>query len=242
VLDGLNELVGLSKLDSELAALEEELAALPAKRAAAAQEQAACDARLAAAREQLTEAEQAQRRCEGEAQDKEALLAKLESQQHQIKTNEAYTALLAEMEQAREAISDAETGVLEAMEAIESARKELTSLEEQVRGVGERLTKEEKTRSEREQALRSELDQLRTRRSEHTAALDRTLMARYDKVAARRRPAVAVITGEICLGCRVDIPPQAFIEILRGEAVVTCNHCHRILIHRDQLTAAGAGG
>jgi len=111
VLEGLNELVGLSRLDSKIAALEEELGALPARRAAAAEQQAAGEARLAVARERVSEAEQDQRRCEGQAQDKEALLAKLESQQHQVKTNVAYTALLSEIDQAREAISEAETGL-----------------------------------------------------------------------------------------------------------------------------------
>jgi predicted nucleic acid-binding Zn-ribbon protein len=235
----LNELVGLSQLDSKIAALEEELAALPARRAAAAEERAAGEARLAAARERVSEAEQAQRRCEGEAQDKEALLAKLESQQHQVKTNEAYTALLREIDQAREAISEAETGVLEAMDAIEAARADLSALEEQFRAVGERLATEEEARSRHEQAVQGELEQLRTRRDEQAGSLDRALMVRYEKVASRRRPAVAVITAEICLGCRVGIPPQAFIEILKGESLVTCNHCHRILIHRDQLAAAG---
>jgi predicted nucleic acid-binding Zn-ribbon protein len=240
VIEGLNELVGLSQLDSQLAVLEAERAGIPEKRAASAQERETCETRLAAASEIVAEAELAQRRCETDAQDKEALLAKLESQQHQVKTNEAYSALLAEMEQAREAISRAETGVLEAMEAIESAGNELAALEEQIRAVTERLDSEEKAWDERESALDSEITSLRQRREEQLGALDGELAARYERVASRRSPAVAVITGEICLGCRVGIPPQSFIEILTGEALVSCNHCHRILIHRDQLTAAKA--
>jgi predicted nucleic acid-binding Zn-ribbon protein len=240
VIEGLNELVGLSQLDSQLAVLEAERAGIPEKRAASAQERETCETRLAAASEIVAEAELAQRRCETDAQDKEALLAKLESQQHQVKTNEAYSALLAEMEQAREAISRAETGVLEAMEAIESAGNELAALEEQIRAVTERLDSEEKAWDERESELDSEITSLRQRREEQLGALDGELAARYERVASRRSPAVAVITGEICLGCRVGIPPQSFIEILTGEALVSCNHCHRILIHRDQLTAAKA--
>jgi len=240
VLEGLNELVGLSQLDSQLAVLEAERAGIPEKRAASAQERETGETRLAAASEIVSEAELAQRRCETDAQDKEALLAKLESQQHQVKTNEAYSALLTEMEQAREAISQAETGVLEAMEAIESAGNELAALEEQTRAVTERLDSEEKAWDERESALDSEITSLRQRREEQLGTLDGELAARYERVASRRSPAVAVITGEICLGCRVGIPPQAFIEILTGEALVSCNHCHRILIHRDQLAAAEA--
>ena len=240
MLDGLNELVGLSQLDSKLALLEKERAAIPEKRAASARERETCEARLAAAGEVVSEAELAQRRWETEAQDKEALLAKLESQQHQVKTNEAYAALLSEMDQSREAVSQAETGILEAMEAIEEAKAELAALEEQIRAVTERLETEDRACDERESALDAEIEALRARREAQLGSLDPEIAARYEKVAARRQPAVAVITGETCLGCRVGIPPQSFIEILRGEALVSCNHCHRILIHRDQLAATEA--
>ena len=41
------------------------------------------------------------------------------------------------------------------------------------------------------------------------------------------------MTREICTGCRVDIPPQRFVEILSHERVVTCGRCQRILIHAE---------
>jgi len=39
------------------------------------------------------------------------------------------------------------------------------------------------------------------------------------------------ITGEICVGCRVDIPPQTYIELRRRERIVTCGRCNRILVY-----------
>jgi uncharacterized protein len=237
VLDGLNELVGLSKLDSQLAAEELELAALPAARQKAAEERAAGEARLQAADAALAAVEQRQRQAEVRVQDQEALLAKLSQQQHQVKTNEAYTALLSEMERARESISEAETQVLEAMEAIEASRRERDTLRAELRAVGERLEAEERQRSEREAALRAEIASLRSQRVHQVEGVDRTLLTRYERVATRRSPAVAVVTSELCPGCRVGIPPQAYIEIRRAEQLVTCGNCQRILIHRDRLSA-----
>ena len=52
---------------------------------------------------------------------------------------------------------------------------------------------------------------------------------------ARRRPAVAIVSNETCLGCRVGIPPQLYIEILKGEKIVACGTCQRILIDEVQL-------
>jgi predicted nucleic acid-binding Zn-ribbon protein len=69
-------------------------------------------------------------------QDQEALLKRLEGQQFQVKSNDAYTALLHEMEHAKQAISDCETRILESMDAIETSRSELT------RGAGPRRARE----------------------------------------------------------------------------------------------------
>jgi predicted nucleic acid-binding Zn-ribbon protein len=46
---------------------------------------------------------------------------------------------------------------------------------------------------------------------------------------------VILVKEERCGGCRVGIPPQTFIEILRSEMMVTCGNCSRILIHAEKL-------
>ena len=67
--------------------------------------------------------------------------------------------------------------------------------------------------------------------------IESKLLEQYEKIAARRRPAVVLISNEMCLGCRVGIPPQSYIEILRAERVVTCGHCHRILLPGEKIGA-----
>ncbi len=240
MLDGLRELVELSRIDSELAQLEEERAGLPARLSACGEERVAAQERLGSAREALTEADQSQRRAEGLVQDHQAELTRLENQQHQVKSNEAYTALLSEMEHAKQAISDAETQVLEAMEAIEEARAELSKQEEQVKGVALRIDAQERDLEARGKALEAEIEELSGRRSERSGGIDPEMLARYEKIGSRRTPAVAIVSKETCLGCRVGIPPQAFIEILKGEEIVTCGSCQRILIDESQLREAGA--
>jgi uncharacterized protein len=240
VIDGLQGLVEVSRVDTELAARERERVGVPAKRAACAEERARLEARRDAAKAAVEAADLLQRHSESDARDKEALLAKLEGQQHQIKSNEAYTALLHEMAQAREAISEAETRILEAMDAIEQRRSEAAALEQELLAVNGRLSQQERLLDERERTLEEEIAELRKRREDATRHLDAELLDRYERIAGRRSPAIAIVSREICLGCRVDIPPQRYIEILRGEELITCGHCQRILIHEDQLRQAAA--
>jgi hypothetical protein len=233
VVEGLRRLIELQKLDDELATLEEEHRALPARREALVAQQVAAEERLAASREGLRAAEHAQRQAERDLQDREAVVAKLEGQQHQVKTNEAYTALLREIDHARAAISTCETRILEAMEAIETCGAAAAAAEAEAKGAGERAQAGARALAARETELVARIGELRQLRGEVRGRVERDLAELYDRVAARRRPAVVTVSSEICTGCRVDIPPQAYVEILSRNRVVVCGRCQRILIHAE---------
>jgi predicted nucleic acid-binding Zn-ribbon protein len=231
VLEGLKHLLELQHLDDELFASEQEHAAVPDNRSRIHDARQAGEARIAAARQALEDAEAGQRRAEKDLQDHEALLQKLEGQQFQVKSNVAYTALLHEMDAARQAISDCETLILESMEAIESAREVLGTAEGTARGEGTQLEAKEQALDAREKELAASIARLREQRGELVGGIARELRELYERIASRRRPAVVLVSKELCEGCRVDIPPQAYIEIRRRERIVTCGHCQRILVH-----------
>jgi len=239
VLEGLKQLIDLQGLDDELAAGENEHAALPTRRAELAASREAAELRVAEAQTAQADAEGEQRRAESELQDREALLQKLEGQQFQVKTNEAYTVLLREIEQAKDAISGCETRILEAMDLIESARRAHESARNERRQLLEGLAAEEKALDAREKELDARLSELQQARSRLCQSIEPELLEQYDKIAARHRPAVARVLRETCLGCRVGLPPQLRIELLRGERLITCTHCQRILIPEGAAGPAG---
>ena len=235
VLEKLRKLVGLQHLDSQLNTLEQEFGAIPEKRRVIAESRSQCDVRLEAVSENLTATELGQRQLELQMQEHETLLSRLEGQQNQVKSNEAYTALLHEMDQAKQAISDCETQILESMEALETARDTQTSEESEVGTERKRIDIREKTLDDRETQLTSEIERLHFERERACGDLAGELLDRYQKILARRQPALVLVTGETCTGCRVGIPAQDFIEILKAERLVTCESCQRILLHEEKV-------
>ncbi len=240
MVEGLRHLIELQSLDDQLRALDEEHAAVPARRGEFERRGLACEAKRSAASDALSAAEMEQRRVEGMLQEQEALLQKLEGQQLQVKTNEAYTVLLHEMDGARRAMSDCETRILESMDAIEAGRRAQAQAQSEREAVREQNVVEAKALDERERELNDELARLRPDRDGVCALLDSGLLAQYARIAKRRSPAVVRIADEMCVGCRVHIPPQSYIEILKGESIVACGNCHRILIHAERV-ASGTG-
>jgi len=233
LLQGIQALLELSRVDVQIAELEDEKRGLPAARAALLQEREKGLAAAEAAQAAVIAAEQEQRRHEAAVADREALVKKLEGQQHQIKTNEAYTVLLHEIDQARAAISDAETKILEAMEQIESARGALERARAAAKGTEDRAAQQERIFTEREKSLDQTLGNLRRDRAALVGGVDAQLLQRYDRVAARRRPAVAIADRGKCMGCHVSLPPQVLLELRRGVGLNTCGNCQRLLVLAD---------
>jgi predicted nucleic acid-binding Zn-ribbon protein len=240
VVEGLQRLIELQGLDDELYAAEGEHSKVPERRRELEERRSASEEKLAGASEALHTAEMEQRRVEGELREQEALLHKLEGQQFQVKSNEAYTALLHEMERARQAISECETRILESMEVIEVSSVSVSEGEVEVAAIREQAATEEKALDEREKVLEVEVARLRGERAALCARIESGVLAHYMRIASRRRPAVVCIAHEMCLGCRVNIPPQNYIEILKAERIITCGNCHRILIQEPKIEAPAA--
>jgi predicted nucleic acid-binding Zn-ribbon protein len=230
VIDTLRHLMGLQRIDDEIARLRADQAAIPMRRAELDASREAAEGRVLEARQALEAAEGAQRQAEVQLQDREALRRKLEGQQFQVKTNDAYTALLHEIERAREAISSCETAILEAMDSIETSKSARRAAEEAVRGVSERAARQSEELDQREAALTARAGELDLARREAVEKIPAELLAQYDKISARHRPAVVRVRQETCQGCRVHIPPQLVVELIRGTKVLSCTHCQRILV------------
>jgi predicted nucleic acid-binding Zn-ribbon protein len=238
VLEGLRQLIDLQSLDDELAGAEGEQAGLPERRAQLAAKREAAERRVLEAKEALQAAETEQRQAEVDLQDREALVQKLEGQQFQVKTNEAYTALLREIEQAKEGISSSETRILETMETIEAAGAERRAAEAEAESILVRVVESEKALDAREKELAAALARLREGRAQLVACVEAEFLAQYDRIGSRHGQALAHVRHEMCEGCRVKLPPQLHIEMLRGERIITCTNCHRILIPESFERAA----
>ncbi len=228
--ESIQYLLDLQKLDDDLIARTEEFEAQPGLAAAAEQVREAVLAQGEAAKLALEAEELARRNAESAVRDAEALLQRLEGQQGQVKSNDAYRALLSEIEAAKNSISEQETAVLESMETIDAARQRKAQVDAEIAETTDRLDGEGREREERRQTLEKEISALRGSRDEVASKVESGLLARYEKISLRRRPAIVVLTGELCTGCRVGIPPQLYNQMLEGLSVVACQSCQRLLI------------
>jgi predicted nucleic acid-binding Zn-ribbon protein len=179
-------------------------------------------------RRAITEAERARRASESELREHEARRSKFQAQSAQVKTNEEYTALLAQIAGAGEQISRAEDAILEALEVGERLSGQTSAIEREQGAV-------ERVHLSRAEELRAELADVEARiaqRDGERAALARELPEPLSRSYVLRRSSTGSgttwIAGRSCGRCHRDIPYETLNRMRAGEGQL-CGNCGRIL-------------
>ena len=82
----------------------------------------------------------------------------------------------------------------------------------------------------RDQALSVELADLESQQKQVSGQVEKPLLGQYNKLKAKRKDqALALIKDGICVGCRLQLPPQLVSQVKRAQDVHTCPYCYRIL-------------
>ena len=155
------------------------------------------------------------------------------------KKPEEYTAAIREADAARKQISALETQILEQMEIFERAEN---SLKERADEIASLNTDREARLKTFDDSTKAQSDQLQISISERDRifnALPKQLSAQYKRISARIRNGIAVAEARngSCTACFMALRPQAMSQVRRGEELVTCDNCNRILYYAATDTA-----
>jgi predicted nucleic acid-binding Zn-ribbon protein len=229
----LQQLVALQNLDTSIRKLQAELEAIPQRRAEIESEFDRRAFEVRALETRREEARHARTRLETEVGEQRVRVERAERNLMSSKKQDEYTAAIREADAARRQISTLETQILEQMEALEKVEALLTERADEITSLN----------SDREARLQSfddetrqQADRLTTNRAERerlVAALPKSIGALYVRISARIRDGVAVAEARngACMACFMALRPQAMAQVRRGEEVVTCDNCNRILYY-----------
>ena len=152
---------------------------------------------------------------------------------NRIKNIKELQALQREIDQIKQNNGGLEEQLITIMEEIEGVKAAIKSKEEELA----KIQDEWKQKQEEMQAQISGIDQsvseASTRRQSIASQVTGDLISRYELIFSRRAgTAVVEVTGGICQGCYMNIPPQLWNEIIRNEKVNLCPSCQRILYYK----------
>jgi predicted nucleic acid-binding Zn-ribbon protein len=229
----LEQLIALQNTDINIRRLQADIEAIPQRRAEIEKEFDQRAFEIRALETKRDEATSARARLEAEIEETRAHLARADRNLMSAQNEHEYTAAIREADAARKHISQLETQILEKMETIEQAEALLKEREPEI--VKLRADMEERVRAFEEQT-RTQTQALAAQRSERErllGTLPKQMSALYNRISARIRDGIAVAEARngSCTACFMALRPQVMAEVRRGDEVISCDNCSRILYY-----------
>jgi uncharacterized protein len=238
----LQQLVALQNLDTSIRKLEAELEAIPERRAGIERDFDQRASQIKALENRRDEARHTRARLENEIAEQRTRAERADRNLMSSRKQDEYTAAIREADAARKQISALESQVLEQMEIFEQSEAALLERADEISSLNsDRESKlkafDEETRSQTEKLAADRIERQRVYND-----LPKAMSSLYTRISARIRDGVAVAEARngACMACFMSLRPQAMAEVRRGEEVVTCDNCNRILYYAPSDRAPAA--
>jgi len=236
MLPDLKLVIRLQEIDNRLADLSREIAALPKHIAEIGKKLVSHERKLEADRAALAANQKERKKCDGDTQVQDQKISKLKDQMLQAKTNEQYRAFQHEIEFCEKEIRKAEDRILELMGESEPLDKNVKAAELALKAEKAEVEKEKAQARERTAVDEKASSELKKERAEIVAGVTPAVYRQYEHVRkARRGIGVAEAADGRCTACQMAMRPQFFQELKRGDNVMACESCLRILYYNPPV-------
>ncbi|MGA3026287.1 MAG: C4-type zinc ribbon domain-containing protein [Bryobacteraceae bacterium] len=227
----------LQTLDAHIAELQRAIAALPRH---IAEIEKALDShlrRLEADRAALAANLKERKSLEDDNKVHEQKISKLRDQMLGAKTNEQYRAFQNEIDFCANAIRKAEDRMLDLMGESEPLDANVKTAEVALKAEKSNVEAEKAEARLKSEADKKRLRELQAERADMAGRLEPKLLKAYEHQRKKwgSTTVVEAVEGR-CTGCQISLRPQFLQDLRRGDQVMSCETCGRILFYNPPVS------
>jgi uncharacterized protein len=227
----LEKLIDLQKTDTNIRRLKKAIETADERRASIEQEferHASSIREIQTARDNL---KAARADLENQIGEHKTYLERADRNLKHAQNQKEYETAMRETDALQKQIGVLETQALEKMTAVEEVEKTLAERAEEINSL-ESNRKAALAEFDKEiKAARAEFEVESAKRHEVFVTLPKNLATVYDRFAQRSKDGIAVaeVVNETCSACFMKLRPHMVMEVKRGNQIITCENCARIL-------------
>jgi uncharacterized protein len=242
MLPDIDRAIRLQILDNRMGGLRTEIATLPKHIAEIEKKLESHQRRLEHDRAALTANQKDRKTFETEIQTNEQKISKLKTQMMDAKTNDQYRAFQHEIDFCQQEIRRHEDRILELMTASDPLEKAVKAAETAL-AAEKKLVEEEKTKARERTAVdQKEIDRLIQERAQIIGEMTPKIASEYERIRkGRGGVAIAEVVQGRCSKCNMLLRPQFLQELKRGDSVMICESCKRMLYYNPPQSMEDLG-
>jgi predicted nucleic acid-binding Zn-ribbon protein len=236
MLPDLQLAVRLQELDNRVTELTREISALPKHVAEIEKKLESHERKLEADRAALSANQKDRKKMEADIQAQEQKISKLRGQMLDAKTNEVYRAFQNEIEFCEKEIRRAEDHILELMGESEPLDKNVKAAESALKQEKAQVEAEKQQAMARTAEDKKALELINQERSQIVSRMSQNIYRQYERIRkGRRGVAVAEALDGRCNACHMAMRLQFFQDLKKGDQVMYCESCSRILYYNPPV-------
>ncbi|MBS4536921.1 hypothetical protein GOQ27_00510 [Clostridium sp. D2Q-11] len=141
------------------------------------------------------------------------------------------TSLQDEEKELKEDIEKTEDQILELLDIIEHNTEKLYALEKEQEKLNKNFQESQEQNKEKLIKIENKLIDLNQEIKKLKTDLDDEILNKYEHLSKKKTKAIARIDGDKCTGCHMSIPLSVISKIKKGNKLVNCDNCGRILYY-----------
>ncbi len=236
MIPDLDKLIELQVTDTNLRGLKKSIETAEQRRAEIEQEfeQHAFSIREIQNRRDTLNAKRAD--AEKQIAENKTYLERAERNLKHAQNSKEYETAMRETDALQKQIGALETQIVEVMDEVEGVEKELTERAEEINTLDAKRDEALKGFDDEVAVHKSEFDAETKHREAAFATLPDRLASIYNRLAQRSRDGIAVaeVVNGSCSACYVLLRPQVQVNVKKGDEIITCENCTRILYIRGR--------
>ncbi|HAA1512087.1 hypothetical protein A0M76_05285 [Campylobacter coli] len=231
----LEQLVLLSKIDQEIDSFEPKMESISKTLKDAENKIAKFNVELNNLENEIQDVENQKVQNNAHISEFSAKIKELSKKSGAVKTEKEANALKIEEDIAKEQLDAANDEIVRLDKILEN--KELFKKE-----LLEERTKEEQNLDEIRVSISSQMDGLEkermnvyTKKTKLVAEMNQKVLSFYEKIRKwAKNTAVVPVKKQACYGCFMKIYDKTYLSVIKGEEIITCPHCGRILYKEQE--------
>ncbi|WP_456325694.1 zinc ribbon domain-containing protein [Desulfonauticus submarinus] len=229
-LEQIKKLVLLQDIDNKLISYKEKLDILPKELNELKENLSNLDNKKSELEDKLNILNDQKKRLEFEIEDNDSKIKKVKNKLMMISNSKEYQAMMRELDNFERLNRTKQEELTSLLEDINLHQKDYDELLGEIEELDNKI-KELENQSESElKDIEKKIEELEKEREASCASIPAPILARYNFIRERlSQPVVVAVSNGVCMGCHISIPPQTFVELQKGEQILNCPNCQRLI-------------
>lgn len=234
----IEQLIRLQKVDDEILQLQKLQQEAPEKVAQLQERLQVQQKQRDELQDKISHLQEQDKKLTRDIEEDNAKIKKSKNKLMMVENSKEYHAMMREMDSLEKNNRMREEEKLALEEELASQNNLFSTIDSEVQKKEQELDEMQSKLDQQLNQAQERLQELEKEREQAKQEIPKPILSRYEFIRSRlNNPVIVSVEEGVCTGCHISIPPQTFIELQKGEQILSCPNCQRLIFWKNHFAA-----